>query len=427
MPRKTLRDRLYPEEEARDRIELSPSVEPGNGFLGHSRDVLNKRRVPWKRMWSKILRHVPPHDAAAVQSCGEDLARFHNPKTGLDVFFAKLCHNYYCPTCPHYAHYTRTYYHARKIASLDPTHEKPVPKVVNLVFTLPPALHAWARIDPRFMPAWRKAIMRTIGEAYGYEGTRGCPVDRTAFKELGAIMNLHAIGDEAKPWPKWAPHMDIIMPAWKRTDGKIEPLRTTWPERFKATNRRYREKLQELLMPIAKKPDYRLDVVEFLKTDFDTVWHLSRPPKTPTNPERKSIIHVESAMHRIRYSCRPLFTLAQARHYEEEGKEWLWYEIPQGTRRRVTHHVPLLPALGQLESIRQWMTGRMARTQVGILSKRSYDATVKLAGHEPVRERASRGLIHKATYELGENWQYSKTTRAPWGRPREEEDGPDSE
>lgn len=342
------------------------------------------------------------------------LARFHNPKTGMDFLAPRYCHSYYCPHCPDETHWRRTTYHARKLASLDPNEKKPVPRVVNLVFTLPPELHAWAREDPRVMPAWRKAIMRTIGGAYGYQGRQGCPLERAAFQELGAILNLHAIGGEATPWPKWAPHYDIIMPAWKRVGDNIEPLRTTWPERFSQTRIRYRDELRAHLLPIARTPAPRIETITFLLSDFETVWHVSRPPRTPSNPSGKGIVHVESAMHRIRYSCRPLFALQHASLATAKPPHTLVYRIDGGRKhKRILHRVPLGPAISQLESIREWMHGRKARAQVGILSKRTYDAAARIAGHEPVRERVDRGLVHKANYELDASNQYAKTTRAP--------------
>lgn len=410
-PRVPLVDRLWPEYvDERDDNAFSPNLEPGAGWLRSIADEANEKRE-WKRSWSHILKRLPSFDASAVRRCGQDLVRFHNPKTGLDVIYAKRCHNYYCPHCPQAAHYFRTLYHARKIASLDPTDERPEPKVVNLVFTLPPTLHEWTRTDPRVLPAWRRAILRTIAGAFGYKGKQGYPMERVAFKELGAILNLHAIGDEAQPWPKWAPHYDIIMPAWKRAGDKIEPLRTTWPERFAATNKRYRLQLQEQLLPIATKPNYRLGIVDFLKTDFDTVWHVSRPPRTHSNPDGKGMIHEESAMHRIRYSCRPLFSMIHALYRNDNNKEEILYEVTGKNLRPLVHRVPLGPALGQLESIRSWMTGRMARSQAGILSKTSYDAAAHLAGHEPVREKVKRGLVCKVTYETGPDGMYVMTRR----------------
>lgn len=411
-PRVDLVDRLWPEYESeRDENEISPNLEAGPGFLRSISEEASEKRVEWRKSWSRILKALPPVDAHAVRHCGVDLVRFHNPKTRLDVIFPKRCHNYYCPYCPQTAHYFRTLYHARKIASLDPTEERPEPRVVNIVFTLPPDLHAWARTDPRVLPSWRRAIMRTIGGAFGYKGKQGYPVERVAFKELGAILNLHAIGDEARPWPKWAPHYDIIMPAWKRVGDDIKPLRTSWPERFQSTNKRYRLELREQLLSLALKPNYLLGIAEFLRTDFETVWHVSRPPRTTSNHNGTGMIHQESAMHRIRYSCRPLFSMVHAAHTVENEQQFLLYDVQGKDKRAIRHRVPLGPALGQLESIRAWMVGRMARSQAGILSKTSYDAAAKLAGHMPVREKVKRGLVHKATYELSEDGKYEKTTR----------------
>ena len=421
--RRDLRDRLYPPTSTRDRHEIAPAIEPSDVHLRDVQQESTKRRASWHPSWSKILQYVLPHEASAVRACGVSLARFHNPKTGMDFLVPRYCHSYYCPHCPGEMHWRRTTYHARKLASLDPDEEKPVPRVINLVFTLPPELHAWAREDLRVMPAWRKAIMRTIGGAYGYQGRQGCPLERAAFQELGAIFNLHAIGSEATPWPRWAPHYDIIVPAWKRVESKIEPLRTTWPERFQQTRTRYRDELRAQLLPIARAPAPRIDTITFLLSEFATVWHVSRPPRTPANPAGKGIVHVDSAMHRIRYSCRPLFVLQNASLATAQPPHTLAYRIDGGRKhKRILHRVPLGPAIAQLESIREWMQGRKARAQVGILSKRTYDAAARLAGHEPVRERTNRGLVHKATYELGPADRYVKTARGTFSPPSTDED-----
>lgn len=407
--RHNLRERLYPDAPTRPKHELAPTLEPTSGHLRSVQEEATKRRAAWNRAWRHFLQAIPPADAAAVRNCGLSLVRFHNPKTGMDFLVPKYCHNYYCPTCPKQAHFLRALYHARKLASLDPSEDEPVPRVVNLVFTLPPDLHAWARDDPRVMPAWRKAIMRTIGEAYGYKGRQGCPLERAAFQELGAIFNLHAIGDEATPWPKWAPHYDIIMPAWRKDAEKLVPLRATWPEKFSQTRTRYRDNLRHTLLPLARVPTPRPFLVSFLQSDFDTVWHVSRPPRTPSNPQGRGVIHVESAMHRIRYSCRPLFVLQNANITTSKPPHVLTYRIDQGGKKGpIIHRGPLGPVVSQLESIREWMHGRKARVQVGTLSKRTYDKTARLAGREPVRERVKRGLVHKATYELGPDRQYHK-------------------
>ena len=422
MPRgdpRPLREKLWPD--ARDprdsfdrcesKNELLPDEEARNSFLHDIKDgILEDRTRDYDRSIKKIAPYLPPVDLAKIKQCGKNVLRFHDPKRGLDVCLPALCGNYYCLRCPHFEHQKRVFYHARKIASLDPTEEFPVPRIMNTVWTLPPELHDWARTDSRFMPAWRRAILRTIGEVYGYEGKQGYPVERVAFKELGAIMNLHAIGDEASPWPKWAPHYDLIMPAWKRVGDKIEPLRTSWPDRpYSRTNRRYADNLRHFLLPLAKRPHLMMDRVAFLETSFQTVWHVSKPPRTDTNPEGKGIIHQESAMHRIRYSCRPLFTLSSAGIEEDGERKFLSYTVAKGKGQgTIRHVVPLGPALSQLESLREWMSGRATRSWAGVLSRTSYDETAKLARHEPVRAKVKRGFILKAAYELGDDARYKK-------------------
>ncbi|HET6404370.1 MAG TPA: hypothetical protein VFH78_06965 [Candidatus Thermoplasmatota archaeon] len=431
MPRgrpKPLSEKLWPSDEEKPRRwsddTLNPDVEPWESFLRDVRERTFDRTPKFSPTVKELIQYLPPVDLAAIKRCAKDLLRFHDAKRNCDIVVPSLCGNYYCPRCPHFEHAKRVLYHARKVASLDPTSDQPVPRIVNTVWTLPPELHDWARRDPRFMPAWRRAILRTIAEVYGYKGKAGYPVDRVAFKELGAIMNLHAIGDEAKPWPKWNPHYDVIMPAWKRVGGKIEPLRTTWPDRpYAKTNARYRDSLRHCLLPLALRPNRMVDLETFLRSDFQTVWHVSRPPRTDSNPDGTGVVHQESAMHRIRYSCRPLFVITYASHQETDGKKWLRYRVERGRREgTLIHRVPLGPALGQLESLREWMSGRASRSWAGILSRSSYDEAAKLAGHEPIRPKVKKGFVLTAVYELGDDKKYIRRKAGPGahGSPRED-------
>lgn len=63
-------------------------------------------------------------------------------------------------------------------------------------------------------------------------------------REMGCIVNVHALGDRAEPWPKPSPHLDVLLPAVRvrrdRTGApKLVPLRRSWPERFEATRARW--------------------------------------------------------------------------------------------------------------------------------------------------------------------------------------------
>lgn len=150
------------------------------------------RRKPLREGADALLRYIPPDDRARILLCGKAILRFSDPKTGMDFLVLRRCQNYYCPWCPASSHLRRTQYQAAKLASLSPTREL---RVINIVWTLPAPLHALVRYDPRGIKAFGDAVRSTIARAYHYRGAKGVRIDTAAWRELGAIRNLHAIGD----------------------------------------------------------------------------------------------------------------------------------------------------------------------------------------------------------------------------------------
>lgn len=336
-----------------------------------------------------LLAYAPPNDAYRVRDCGRAVLRFTSESTGLDLLVVRRCDNYYCPWCPRESHIRRTLYQAAKFQSLSAKNEL---SVINIVWSLPPTLQSFVRHHDAAFTSWRTAIRKTIASAYRYKGAHGVHVEEACWRELGAIINYHAIGDKAKPWPKAQPHADMLLAAHRRRGDALEPMPEKWPELYDHTSRAYRKHLRAELSALATRLGEH-DVARFLRTEFDVDWHVS------PNGEG-GIVQRDRAMHRIRYSCRPLFDLARCRLERDEDDPpvlAIRSHVDDG-KVQYTHRVPPGPAFGQLESLRAMMHGRKARTHMGILGKRAYGDAVAPAGHDPVVERPKRGLRVKQAW-----------------------------
>lgn len=368
--------------------EIPPTYEPSPVELEDFAEQKRKRRRDRHEDSRGLLRYIPPVDRARIVTCGKAILRFHNSATGNDVLVLRKCGNYYCPWCPHTQHIRRTHYQAAKFQSLSPEQEL---RVINIVWSLPVPLQELVRHDPRGLKAWTKSVRCTIAHAYDYRGRQGVRIETAAWNELGAIRNHHAIGDKAEPWPKSQPHMDMLLAAYRRREDKLVELPEKWPELYEHTAHTYRKFLRAEFTPIANALGDS-NLARFLRGDFDVDWHVS-----PADGTR--IVHTDKAMHRIRYSCRPFFNLGQCRLEQDGDEEILAYDIhPDPDKNTHTHRVKPGPAFGQLESLREWMTGRKSRSHLGILAKRAYADAARLAGNEPIPEKVKRGLKLKAAW-----------------------------
>ena len=403
--------------------EFSATIQtPGPMLFNEARERVMKHRVKVGKKTLALLDAAPVADQFPLRACAKRTLRLHNPKTGLDFLMLLQCRNFWCPWCPVTLHKRRAHFQAARLASLDPR-ETPKLRVINLVFEVPQPLQPYVRHDPRFMPAWVTAIRRTIAGAYGYQGRKGADYERACWSELGAIWNHHAIGTEGSPWPRYHPHWDILLSPWILRDGKLKRIRNSWPERYDATRERYRRELRAAFLPFAKTPKWDYELVQFLNTDFAVDWHVSPAPG-------KGIIHTTSAWHRVRYSCRPLFVSQYGEVHKDEAGPLLVYRPPEERRGkpRITHRVPLGPAIGQLESIRKWMEGKHSRHYSGILSRATYARAVHtIPGRAPVYERPKRGLKLKAAYERNPETNEYHESDAPLIGYRPEEDEKDEE
>lgn len=353
-----------------------------------ARQLKRRRELPSHAR--ELLSFVPPVDQSKILACGNAVLRYHNPKRGVDLLVIRRCSNYYCFWCPLIKHHKRTAYQAAKLQSISPENRL---RVTNIVWTLPPPLQVLVREDPAAFGSWSLAVRRTIAKAYAYRAKHGVHLEDSCWNELGAIVNVHAIGDRSEPWPKWHPHMDMLLAAYRRVEGALAPMPEKWLEYYPHTANTYRHELRAAFKSIAKKHQDET-LASFLRSDFAVDWRISHVEDTTR------IIHEEKALHRVRYSCRPLFNMGQARLASADtARPILVYSTHMDEDRAdAIHHVPARPAFGQLESIRDWLDGRKARMHWGILSKRAYANTVALLGREPIVERPKRGFVIKAAW-----------------------------
>lgn len=388
---------------ADNRWRLGPEEQPTNAYL---RDLYRRTLARRKRVHATVSQagdYLPPWEWNKVCACCKAFMRWHDAKQQIDTLGGRRCSSAWCAWCPRLMHLERTRFQADRIRSLDP-HLAPDsrPVLQNHVFELPVIFHDVALSDPRILLAFRKAIRRTIAEAYGYEGKRGKPIERFAFAELGAIAHLHPWGDKGKPWPKWAPHYDILLANWRQHDGAIETLGESWPETYAKTRNRYREHLRDQLEPIALRPQRKQDLVDFLQSDFKVIWHIS---KTRDGARE---IHRETAMHRIWYSTRPHFELAKARFEKTPtGATVMLYRPDEDGD--VVHQVPPAPAFRRLMELDKYWKGREARRFWGILHGEAYHEAVQVAGNPPAREQPKTGKVLTKAYVKDENDDFHET------------------
>lgn len=377
--------------------EIPKNAHPTSADLEEFAERGLKRRRDADPSIRGLLRYLRPEDAARVQTCGKAIIRFAHPTRDVDVLVVRRCGNHWCPWCPAIAYGKRIQYQAAKLASIIPDGEL---RILNLVWTLPPPLQEIVRYDPRGLKAWTLSVRETIARAYGYKAKHAKSAEAFCWSEVGSIRNFHAVGTRGTPFPKWHPHFDMLLPAVRRREGKIIDLPETWPQLYEHTAHEYRRQLRKTFLPIAAARGDRA-LADYLKTEFPIDWRAS----TTGEGNNVVVLRGEQAMHRIRYSCRPLWSLGQcALEHDDAGQDVLAYWThPDPEKAEVVHRVPPAPAFGQLRSLQEWMTGRKARNHMGILGKHAYAPTVALIpGRKVVEERPKRGYKVKGAWARDE-------------------------
>lgn len=364
-------------------LSLGRHESPSAGALGALHREFFDARDPIHPSARGLVKYLDPVDQVTILRCANASLRFADKATQTDVVRVRQCRSFWCAWCVRLAHAKRTRYQYRKLQSIQPVGEDQV-HLLHLVVELPRPLHALVRGDNDALAAWRGAIKHTIAKAYGYEGKHARTASEACWSELGAIFNFHALGDEGTPWPKFFPHYDILLSAYRLHEDHLEHLPTDWPEKFRQTRTQYRETLRKAFAPWAKEDP---PLAEFLQSSFPVLWHVSRAPQGAGVGR----VHVRTSAHRVRYSCRPLFGLDCCRLEIENGAEVLVYE-PTGHRKtKLIHRVPPGPAFGALRSLKDRLAGKHARTLVGTLNGDAYARAIAASGRPAVHEREKTG------------------------------------
>lgn len=393
-----------PSQASDTRERIAPRAEPTHGRLKDiTRKSIRGRRLLIDATVRQLLAYLLPEQAAQVHRCRKFVLRFADPNAPMDILHPGRCKSSWCPWCTTWEHVVRTNYQEAKIASLNPR-AKPKAWLVHLVFHIPQPLHELARANPLVLGCVRHAIRKTLAETYGYRLKSIENAERRAWRELGAIFNFHAFGDIATPYPKWAPHYDVLLAAHRRREDRIVPLPNYWPETYDMTRERYRRHLRnELLAHVRGKPGWTREIDAFLRTDFAVDFHVSQ------NREKAEggVIQKSRARGHVRYSCRPLFNLAFAKFRKDaNGNALLVYRPKDGKHGAIVHVVPPGPAFAALRALRPWLEGEEARSFHGILHNKAYDQAAKLASHEPVYERQPSGLKLRTVYHEGPDGRF---------------------
>jgi len=95
----------------------------------------------------------------------------------------------------------------------------------------------------------------------------------------------------------------MLLAAYRKRGDKLIEMPQKWPDLYEHTSHTYRRELRDAFQPIAQAIGDRA-LSEFLRTEFAVDWHVSPA-------DGSDVVHGEKALHRVRYSCRPLFSLGQ--------------------------------------------------------------------------------------------------------------------
>lgn len=385
------------------KLTLSADDEPHAAELSALMREFLEDRNPIDPSAAGLVRYLAPEDAITVTRCADVHLRFSDPRAKTHDVRPRQCRSFWCPWCIRLAHKRRTRYQYLKLQSIQPSDDDAV-RLLNLVAELPQPLHGLVRHDEQAVRAWRDAIEWTIAEAYSYEGRTGVTANRACWRELGAIFNFHAIGDEGTPWPKYFPHFDILLSAYRVQDAQIVKLRTEWPEKYRRTRERYRANLRRFMLPlITSGPRRDAELEHFLGTRFDVIWHVGKPPQGAGEGH----VHIRNAAHRIRYSCRPLFGLDGCKlETDEEGKKWLVYTPSIKSKHPIRHVSHPGPAFAALRDMKHHLGGKHSRFVIGALAGKAYARALKLNGRPKIAEQEKTGRKLVAAYaQFNGAWQ----------------------
>lgn len=360
--------------------DIGPTTLPTAGLLSDVQSRSKKRRHradPTVR--SLASKYLTYDDYRTIQACRKPILRQAHDDANGHRLRAASCKSMWCPWCIRQEHRAAAKFQAARIMSLHPKKEL---SLRNIVFTLPPSLRPYLAQDPTRLVDFKRAAMTTLARVYGFT------THKQAMKELGAIVNVHAWGDDAPGWPKFHPHLDCLIPAVRIHNETVAFLPDEWPSSKAATRKIYREELRAVFSKFVPGGEHNFAIAG----DFPVVLRWGT-----------KIVSGDQAHHRVWYSCRPLFDMSRARLETKNGRDVLVYE-PQGSD--VIHRVPAAPAMAAVYNMRPFLNGGEVSSQHGTLSRRSYAHACKVAGNEPVHRREKTGWKIVSVYKPGPDGRY---------------------
>jgi hypothetical protein len=261
--------------------------------------------------------------------------------------------------------------------------------VYHVVFTTPPFLVPVIREDPKALGALRRAAWFSVARSFGYDAARD------ASREMHALFNLHAWGDEATPYPVFRPHYDVVIGATAHAKG-APPRRLPqhWPALFKHTRAFYadalRAEFRKLKSVEAVSVRRNLDALRNVQVHVAGAGRDADGNSIPG--QRRTGGH---AAHTLWYSSRPLFHMGHGRLIKKKGVV-TWRHEPQGAE--IVHDREPAEFFREVRSLLQFLGGSRARVWLGTFERRTYPALCRRLGVTPVPWRKYTGASLRGVY-----------------------------
>jgi hypothetical protein len=402
-----------------------------HGQIEHALDEL-ARGQSWSKT-ARIIRDEYLYEDAARQlrACWQSLTVYYDKADshGPRKWAVKRCKHVCCPSCGPYDHKMNTQAYATRFKTLHPDglpggwdarKKEGSLDVIHMVFTIPEWMRETILRRPTPTPIIEQAMREAAAQRspktrpkHGLTTTPGLEAIKQSARQTIADMyfdgdlarctrsaailcNLHVLGDKA-PWPVAKPHLDIVLAGHYLDSSKLERLPTRISKRmFRELSRTWAGNLREsraLRAAMASHLD-ELTSLEDLEYAFVNVARGSRGQGV-----HRTAGH---AYHTIKYSTRPMFTLAHAKLVGPDGTsnygqslETLVYEpklkkprfFTDGTRRGakpVARMVaPVASAMRTINGLLGLMKGAHVHAMFGTM-KPNYAKAMRALGREAI-------------------------------------------
>jgi hypothetical protein len=366
-------------------------------YPGQLEDLLNTSRSARRKVLRSAFQILPllyDVDQVRVRRCMTAVGTFSVEGQPLHENHALRCRSAWCFYCAPVEHYRRREHQKDLLRSVhheaDPSKRDLV--LWNLVLEAPPETHAWiAQNTDKGLGAMLAAARATLAEVWGYKARHGVTADRLWSREMGCIVNVHALGDKAEPWPKPAPHLDLLLPTvlvrWSREGTpQLMRLRRTWPEPFDTTRARWTRLLTRELARAGLPVDLQAEIAQ-RSTFMVDVGNKGRA------------VRGDQAAHRVHYSTRPLIDLG----FTKVKGDMLTYTLKK-KQETITHHVPLSIFVSSVYNLMGMLHGKHRVRAMGILDGKKHTKLMERLGREAEIPKRTRKMV-SGYVDLGEGYE----------------------